>query len=390
MHRRGVRFAIVVLLVIGGAGAGIAARQMHTQLDALIARMRDTDSRVEALRTAVADAAAAQASYVAPGQALPQSEAQVTALSQQMTTGAAALRSTLRAPGAQTALEAFTHAASTFVATDTRIRQHLDEEDPTLATDLIFSDSRQTLATMRAALTDVDSAESGASDNERRLLEQRIWSILGAAAAAWFVGLVVFASVPGAADRTVAPAAAEATTSEAPEDVTSSSPDAGAPIDLPAAADVCGAIARMTSAAALPDVLARAASVLDASGIILWMGAGEELFAASAYGYDSAVIARLGPIHRGADNATAAAWRTGELRTVKGDLVSNGAVVAPMWGPDTCIGVLAAEIRHGHEDNASTRAVASMMAAQLAAALSAWPSAGTDQTRRASTSSRSA
>jgi hypothetical protein len=390
MHRRSVRFAIVALLVAGGAGAGIAARQMHAQLDALIARMRDTDARVDALRTAVADAAAAQASYVAPGPTLTQAEAQVTTLSQQMTAGATALRSTLRAPGAQTALDGFTHAAATFTTTDTQIRQHLDEEDPTLATDMIFGESRQTFATMRAALADVAAAESGSSENERRLLEQRIWSILGAAAAVWFLGLIVFASMPGVADRAGASEAADTGLSQSSTDVTSQAPAAPAAIDLPAAADVCGAIARMTSAAALPDTLARAALVLDASGIILWMGAGEELFAASAYGYDAAVIARLGPIHRDADNATAAAWRTGELRTVKGDLVSNGAVVAPMWDPDTCIGVLAAEIRHGREDDTSTRAVASMLAAQLAAALSAWPSAGTDQTRHASTSSRSA
>ena len=46
--------------------------------------------------------------------------------------------------------------------------------------------------------------------------------------------------------------------------------------------------------------------------------------------------------------------------------MSNGAIVAPMFGPDTCIGVLAAEVRHGREQDASTRAVTMMVAAQLA------------------------
>jgi hypothetical protein len=55
--------------------------------------------------------------------------------------------------------------------------------------------------------------------------------------------------------------------------------------------------------------------------------------------------------------------------------MSNGAIVAPMFGPDTCIGVLAAEVRNGREQDASTRAVTMMVAAQLAGVLSAWPSA---------------
>jgi len=66
-------------------------------------------------------------------------------------------------------------------------------------------------------------------------------------------------------------------------------------------------------------------------------------------------------------------------------MMSNGAVVAPMFGPANCIGVLAAEIRHGREDETATRAVASMIAAQLAAALSAWPAASAADTAAAAT-----
>ena len=131
----------------------------------------------------------------------------------------------------------------------------------------------------------------------------------------------------------------------------------------------------MTAAGELPALLARAASILDASGLIIWIGAGEQLFAVTAHGYDPRVIDRLGPIGRNADNATAASWRSGEVKVVPGDLMSNGAVVAPMFSPDACIGVLAAEVRHGREDDAETCAVTSMIAAQLATVVSAWPAA---------------
>jgi hypothetical protein len=120
-------------------------------------------------------------------------------------------------------------------------------------------------------------------------------------------------------------------------------------------------------------MLARAAALLDASGIIVWLGSGDELFAATSHGYHPRVISRLGSIPRDADNATADAWRTGEVRTVAGDVMANGAIVAPMFGPDTCIGVLAAEVRHGREQDEPTRAVTLVVAAQLATVLGAWP-----------------
>ena len=144
-------------------------------------------------------------------------------------------------------------------------------------------------------------------------------------------------------------------------------------IDLMATAELCTALSRVDSAASLPDMLARAAALLDASGLIVWLAAGSELVAATSHGYNPRVISRLGAIPHDADNATAAAWRTGEVRTVAGDVMSNGAIVAPMFGPDTCIGVVAAEVRHGREQDASTRAVTMMVAAQLATILAAWP-----------------
>ena len=124
-------------------------------------------------------------------------------------------------------------------------------------------------------------------------------------------------------------------------------------------------------------MLVRAAAVLDARGIIVWMGAGEELFPALSFGYDERVIERLGPIPRGASNATAEAWRTARLRTVAADAISHGAIAAPVSGIGGCVGVFASEVRHGREVDPGTQAVAAMIAAQLAGIVSAWPAAST-------------
>jgi hypothetical protein len=199
---------------------------------------------------------------------------------------------------------------------------------------------------------------------------------VGAAAVLWLVGLALFVRLPGpraapAPASVVTPSPAVIDTVVTPEPMR----QPRAPVDLAAAADVCVAISRMTTSNELPDILARAAAVLDASGVIIWISEGDELFAVTAHGYDPSVIARLGSIGRSAENATAVAWRKGEVTIVPGDLMSDGAVVAPMFGPDACAGVLAAEVRHGRESDLDTRAVTSMIAAQLATVVAGWPAA---------------
>ena len=113
--------------------------------------------------------------------------------------------------------------------------------------------------------------------------------------------------------------------------------------------------------------------MLDARGIIVWMGAGEELFPALSYGYDDRFVRQMGPIPRNAGNATAEAWRTGQMRTVAADVVSHGAIATPLTGIGGCVGVFAAEVRHGREEDPSTLAVAAIFAAQLAGIVPAWP-----------------
>ena len=83
---------------------------------------------------------------------------------------------------------------------------------------------------------------------------------------------------------------------------------------------------RLTNADDLPHLLQQAAAVSDASGAVIWMAAGEELFAAAAFGYPPQVIQKLGPINRSAINATAAAWRTSTLQAVTG-----GRTVGVLW-----------------------------------------------------------
>lgn len=140
-------------------------------------------------------------------------------------------------------------------------------------------------------------------------------------------------------------------------------------------AEVCAAIARTSTTSGLTETLERAARTLQAPGLIVWMGSDDELFAALGVGYDQRIMTRLGTIPRNAENATAAAWRTGEMQTVPGDIASRGAIVVPMCGPEGSLGVLAAEVPSGREREPLTRAAVTMIAAQLVSVMAAWPSA---------------
>jgi hypothetical protein len=155
-----------------------------------------------------------------------------------------------------------------------------------------------------------------------------------------------------------------------------------------AATDVATDFGRVRDLTDLTRVLGRAAEVMDASGVMVWVGNASrtELRPALAHGYSPEMIERMPPVARTADNAAAAAYRSGALQiALSRPGGAGGAVVAPILAPDGCIGALSAEIRSGGETSESVQALAIIFAAHLAGVL-AIPSAATDMERRAANS----
>ena len=108
--------------------------------------------------------------------------------------------------------------------------------------------------------------------------------------------------------------------------------------------------------------------VLDSAGIIVWVAdpVSNSLRAGMSFGYSDQVLARMGNIHRDANNAVAAAFRLGEMRMVDGDASTSGALVMPLLTSEGCIGALSAEMKGGSERDESSQAFAAIFAAQLA------------------------
>jgi hypothetical protein len=139
-------------------------------------------------------------------------------------------------------------------------------------------------------------------------------------------------------------------------------------VNLGGVATLCNDLARITDTRALPALLERAASVLDASGVILWIADpdGRELAPILVHGYPPNLATRLGTLGRDAENLTASAYRTALLQTVRGDTISSGAIAVPLVAAGGCVGVMAAEIKNGGEQQEDLLAAATIVAAQLA------------------------
>ena len=138
--------------------------------------------------------------------------------------------------------------------------------------------------------------------------------------------------------------------------------------DLLAAAHLCTELGRVDEIHEAAPLLQEAARILDAVGVIVWAWDPQatELRPVLAHGYSDNVLAQLPRVRRDTDNATAAAFRSGQTCVVKRRDLASGALAMPMLTPAGCVGVLAIELQHGNEQKVSVHALVTVFAAQLA------------------------
>ena len=228
----------------------------------------------------------------------------------------------------------------------------------------------------RRSTSSVTIATQGLDDVARAYLWTELdevarvrWMTLGVIAALMVIGLFALAPISKVPSDPEPVSTLSLTIATPPTEAVPERPDVPQPYpdpDLTSIARLCTDFSRVTTTDALPDLLGRSAAALDASGLILWVGAGDRLLPVMGHGYPTETISRLGPVARADDSAAAIAWRTGERVTVSGTDGSIGAVVVPLLGVDACLGVLAFEVPHGREHDPVTHAVGALIAAQLA------------------------
>ena len=295
------------------------------------------------------------------------------------------LRSAAASAAAQSAIDNASSALQDFQQMDRRARDYVRNGQMLLAADLIFADGFEITGAMSASIDQARTAEvavRASLSNGRRRSEGL--AVAGTSAVA-LIAILMLVPRPASAASDIEAETAVAPrmlaldiSSSAPRQSTSPAPTVAAQpvsqpppmpaVDLQKIASVCSDLAKVVDTRALPALLGRAATVLDAPGIVLWIAApdGHELSPIVTHGYPQQIVVRLGTILRDAENATAAALRTSLLQTVATDEVSNGAIAAPLVTPAGCVGIMAAEVRHHGEKDPAKLAAASIIAAQLA------------------------
>ena len=174
--------------------------------------------------------------------------------------------------------------------------------------------------------------------------------------------------LPPAAGADAAAAAALPAAGDAGKAPAERAPAAEAAPDLAATAALCTDFSNLTNRDQLPGLLARAASLMNASGIIIWVGneSARTLQPAMGHGYAPGTLERIGTIRQVGDNPTSTAFATGRTQVVESEGADTGALAAPLMVSERCIGVLSAELREGWESSRAVQATASIVAAQLA------------------------
>ena len=389
MYSRALRLTCGVLALIAIGAAAFLLNRSEQQIRQQTAALRGFDQQVRDASAALVDARVGQQAYVAAGQGVEFWFGKTASSLQTATDGLTALRQAAGA-SARTAIEEAATTVTEFSVIDKRARDYLKSGQQLMAGDVIFTEGTDAAATALRQIETARQAEHQAADVDMAVIRQE--QALAAGAAAGFVFLVVLLLMPVPRARIAQPAADTSLSlrSSAVKEV--AIPPAPVPPPLPApltlshargsvfraATDVVTDFGRVRNLGELTHVLGRAAEVMDASGVMIWIGSatGDDLRPALAHGYSKEMMARMPPVPRSADNAAAAAYRSGTLQMVASRPGgTSGAVVAPILSADGCIGALSAEIRSGGETSDTVQALASIFAAQLAGVLGTAPAA---------------
>jgi hypothetical protein len=381
MTKLSVRLTLLLACVGAMGYAAFLTWSSEQRIRATNTSSSQFDATARAASAGIAELRAAQQAYVAVGQGEDFWFARVSAIVNELNDRLAALKSIATAPEAVTAVDDASGALQDFGQMDTRARDYTRGRQLTLASDLVFTDGFDLTKKAGGAVERAVTAELVARDAFVGGLRQKESIALAGAAAAATLGLLMLLPVGRRRDADVTAAPVVDDVPPVSADTLDDLRDFGvvmkpaipevaprATVDLGGMAALCVGLARIQDTRALPSLLERAADILQASGIVLWIADpdGRELSPIVVHGYSPQLSARFGTILREAENVTASAYRTGLLQTMKGDAISNGAVAAPLITGGGCVGVLAAELKNGGEQQHALLAATAIVAAQLA------------------------
>lgn len=281
-----------------------------------------------------------------------------------------------------------TEARATFDRVRADVRQIISlvaSGEPTAASRRIFGPTREDIQRLMLQLSDARQSMARAASSREGGMAHEQSLIAGGLICVWLTALLVLvmagtgaaavsADVAPAEDRD-ASAGAGASAGEAAPSAPSHNP-AREQQQIEGLAAFCDEAAHVRSASELQPLLARAAGVLSARVLVVWLrdASASALVPALAHGYEVEQLARRGPLAIDAQTMTSTAFRTSTASVSTSTAAQPRALAVPLITIEGTTGVLAAELT----DGASTERllpIARIIATQFAALC---PSSATD------------
>ena len=342
---------------------------------------------------ALLDLRASLHAYVAPGQGVPfwsrRAHESIDALREHLATLDAAL--TREGQSMADALDATDQLA----AAERRIGDHARRGEALLAGDVLFTETRDLLSGLIGQVQQARNTLAAAHDARISSLRREQAMLAAAGVAVWLaLALAFFVPAPAVPEKKPEQWRQELATAikkpipKDPAPVAVAPPPApiiqivsmGPTVPIKAVADVgeiCADLSTLSDVGALSGALGRAAAVLDANGMIVWLASndGGSLTPVASYGFDQKLVSRIGRIARDSANLTAAAYRENVSRVSEGTAEAPAALAVALCGPTGTVGVLSVELKPNVPADEGRVALATIFAAQLATLAAPLPSA---------------
>ena len=404
MNRKPVRFGLLIVGLLVTAVLGYRALQDEASLGRTSREWDAADRAAEQALAALGDLRGALHAYVAPGQGLPFWSGRSREALDELRKNLIAVDGVLPA-GAS--LAGALDAVDQLVAAERRAREYAGRSETLLSADVIFTEVRDLVTSSVGEVQEARSRMAAAHDRRASGL-RREQALLAAAAILTWIGVAILLMptpppppkkqdewldqlaetikkpIPkeplpkGTKPEPVAPAPA------VPAPAVLAPPPAPAEPSIAVRAvrtvgEICSDLSTLSDTGALNGALERAAGVLKASGLIVWVASNDAsaLAPVATHGFDPKLVARIGRIPRDSSNLTAAAFRENTPRISAGTDTTPAALAVSLCGPSGPVGVLSVELLGGVPADEGRVALATIFAAQLSTLATPVPSVTT-------------
>src|SRR5262249_32140483 len=210
---------------------------------------------------------------------------------------------------------------SEFGNVDKRVRDYLNADESLMASDVVFSEGSAAAGRASTQVETARIAEHQAFDADEATLRRLEAYAIGGASGLSGLILAILGLTRGPQTQTPAAVRGEAETPDVRDElplrepagslgrIAAQPPAPRPPVPVPAnpapsvlalkaAADLCTEFGRIHDLAELKTLLGRAARLMDASGLVVWLGsaAGIDLQPVLAYGYSDQVLSLMRPV----------------------------------------------------------------------------------------------